>query len=97
MIPKVIHYCWLSTDPMPAQLVECINSWKKTLSDYTIKLWNTSNFDIHCCKWVEDAYNQRKWAFACDYIRVYLLKNNAKFSACIFVIHKRHHVRFVWL
>lgn len=73
MIPKVIHYCWLSTDPIPAQLQECMNSWRKKLPDYEIKLWNTSNFDVHCCKWVEDAYNQRKWAFACDYIRVYAL------------------------
>lgn len=87
MIPKIIHYCWLSNDPMPAQLVECINSWKKVLPDYKIKLWNTSNFDIHCCKWVEDAYAQKKWAFACDYIRVYALyhEGGVYFDSDVFV------------
>ena len=29
MIPKVIHYCWLSGDPYPENIQKCISSWKK--------------------------------------------------------------------
>ena len=31
MIPKVIHYCWLSGDPIPEKLQRCLDSWKKFL------------------------------------------------------------------
>lgn len=30
MIPKVIHFCWLSNDPFPLSIQKCIDSWKKT-------------------------------------------------------------------
>lgn len=29
MIPKIIHYCWLSDDAMPDLVLRCINSWKE--------------------------------------------------------------------
>lgn len=73
MIPKVIHYCWLSNDPLPAEARECLKSWRKIHPDYKIKLWNMSNFDISSVPFVQDAVNARKWAFACDYIRCYAL------------------------
>lgn len=43
------------------------------MPDWSIKLWNTDNFDIHSVPFVEEAVSARKWAFACDYIRVYAL------------------------
>lgn len=73
MIPKIIHYCWLSNDPMPAELKRCIKSWKRKLPDYKIKKWDTHNFDIYSIPFVAEACKMRKWAFACDYIRVYAL------------------------
>lgn len=74
MIPKVIHYCWLSNDPYPRKIRKCIETWKKVLPDYEIKLWNTENFDIaNSPKYVQEAFKQRKWAFAADYIRMYAL------------------------
>ena len=73
MIPKIIHYCWLSNDPMPAELKRCIKSWKKKLPDYKIKKWDTHNFDVYSIPFVAEACKMRKWAFACDYIRVYAL------------------------
>ncbi len=73
MIPKTIHYCWFSNDPIPTHLQECIESWKKNMPDWTLKLWNTSNFDIHSVPFVEQACKARKWAFAADYLRVYAL------------------------
>ncbi|OAV73460.1 Mannosyltransferase OCH1 [Bacteroidales bacterium Barb6] len=72
-IPKKIHWCWLSGDPIPKKLQKCINSWKRIMPEYEIILWDTKRFDIHSVKFVEDAYNHRKWAFAADYIRLYAL------------------------
>lgn len=74
MIPKVIHYCWLSDDPYPEKIQMCMESWKKILPDYEIKLWNTHNFDIeHSVPYVKEAFAHRKWAFVADYIRMYAL------------------------
>lgn len=69
MIPKVIHYCWFGGNPLPELALKCIESWKKFCPDYIIKQWDESNFDIHCCKYVEEAYNAKKWAFVSDYAR----------------------------
>ena len=72
-IPKKIHWCWLSGDPLPVKIQDCINSWKRVMPDYEIVLWDKQRFDIHSVKFVADACNARKWAFAADYIRLYAL------------------------
>jgi len=73
MIPKVIHYCWLSDDPFPAKIQKCMDTWQKVHPDYQIKRWSTKNFDINSVEYVKEAYEARKWAFAADYIRMYAL------------------------
>ena len=45
MIPKIIHYCWLSNDPYPEELKRCMDTWKKKLPDYEFILWNFDKFD----------------------------------------------------
>ena len=75
MIPKVIHYCWFSDDPYPPKIAECIVSWKKHMPDYQIKRWSAENFDINSVRLVREAVEQKKWAFATDYIRLYALYN----------------------
>ena len=72
-IPKKIHWCWLSGDPLPEMLHDCVKSWKRVMPDYEIVLWDMNRFDIHSAKYVEDACAVRKWAFAADYIRLYAL------------------------
>lgn len=79
MIPKIIHYCWLSDEPIPQKLQNYIDGWKKLMPDYQFKKWDKKAFDIHSVKWVEDAYANRKWAFAADYIRAYALYNEGGF------------------
>lgn len=74
-IPKIIHYCWLSGEPMPERLAQCVESWRKMLPDYEFICWDAERFDIHSVKWVEQACSVRKWAFAADYIRLYALYN----------------------
>lgn len=75
MIPKKIHYCWFGGNPLPELAQKCIASWKKYCPDYEIIEWNENNFDIHCCKYVEEAYNAKKWAFVSDVARLYALVN----------------------
>ena len=73
MIPKIIHYCWLSNDAYPEKIQLCMDSWKKELPDYEMILWNTQNFPINSVRWVEEAYKNGRYAFAADYIRLYAL------------------------
>ena len=44
MIPKIIHYCWLSNDPIPLKIVNYMNTWKKYLPEYEFMLWNFDRF-----------------------------------------------------
>lgn len=73
MIPKKIHYCWFGKGEKPASFYVFLESWKEKLPDYEIKEWNESNFDVTTCKYVEDAYNKKKYAFVADYARIYAL------------------------
>lgn len=71
MIPKIIHYCWLSGDPYPEKIKYCISTWHQLLPDYKLMLWNTETFPLNNSEWVEEAFNAKKYAFAADYIRLY--------------------------
>lgn len=75
MIPKIIHYCWLSGDEIPSNLKKCMTSWSKVLPDYEFKLWDKEQFNIDSVDWVKEAFNAKKYAFAADYIRLYAIYN----------------------
>lgn len=75
MIPKIIHYCWLSGDEFPDLIKKCIQSWKDKLPDYEIKCWNTKNFDVNICQYTREAFQEKKYAFVSDYVRLYALYN----------------------
>ena len=79
MIPKIIHYCWLSGDPIPEELQGWMNTWKKKLPDWEFILWDKSRFDINTVEWVRQAYEAKKYAFAADYIRHYAVYNYGGF------------------
>lgn len=74
-IPKIIHYCWLSNDPIPEEMQKYIESWKKKLIGYEFKLWNFEIFDKNSSLWVSQAFDAKKYAFAADYIRLYAVYN----------------------
>lgn len=73
MIPKIIHYCWFGRGEMPELAHRCIESWKRLLPDYELKLWNEENFDINSNLYAQEAYQARKFAFVTDYVRLYAL------------------------
>lgn len=72
-IPKIIHYVWLGKGNHNELMEKCINSWKTILPDYEIKEWNEDNFDINSNDYLKEAYNNKKYAFASDYIRLAVL------------------------
>lgn len=73
MIPKVIHYCWFGRGEKSELILNCIASWHRELSGYEIIEWNEDNFDIHCNPFVQEAYENRKYAFVADYARFKIL------------------------
>lgn len=75
MIPKIIHYCWLSNDKFPVQIQKCIDTWKIVLPDYEFKLWDTTTLNFEEYIWIKQAFETKKYAFAADYIRLYAVYN----------------------
>jgi len=73
MIQKIIHYCWFGGKEKPNLVQKCIESWKKYCPEFEIKEWNESNFDVNSCDYVREAYNEKKWAFVTDYVRLWAL------------------------
>lgn len=72
-IPKVIHYCWLSNDPVPKQMQDYIDIWHRLMPDYEFIKWDFTRFDKASSAWVSEAFDNKKYAFAADYIRMYAL------------------------
>ena len=70
MIPKKIHYCWFGRGEKPKLAQKCIASWKKFCPDYEIIEWNEDNFDMNENAYVRYCYENRKWAFLSDYVRL---------------------------
>jgi len=75
MIPKKIHYIWLSDEPFPPLQKKCLDSWRKQLPDYEIIHWDMEKCRkiIDTVPFVRDAISKSKWAFASDYIRLYAI------------------------
>lgn len=75
MIPKKIHYCWFGGKDLPSKAKKCIKSWRKYCPDYEIVLWNEDNFDVNVNRYVQEAYEMKKWAFITDYARLWIVYN----------------------
>ncbi len=74
-IPKIIHFIWMGKGKKNNLIKKCIRSWHKFLPDYKIIEWNEKNFDINSNNYVKQAYENKKWAFVSDYIRLYAIYN----------------------
>lgn len=72
-IYKKIHYCWFGGSELPRISIKCIESWKKYLSDFEIIRWDETNFNINSNIFVKQAYEQKKYAFVSDYVRMHAL------------------------
>lgn len=72
-IPKIIHYCWFGGSPKSELIERCIASWKKTCPDYEIKEWNENSFDVTSHPFTSSMYQEKKFAFVADYVRLVAL------------------------
>lgn len=73
-IPKLIHLCWLSGEPYPESVSRCIQSWRRVMPDYEILYWDKERFGNEIRnRFAQEAFENRKWAFVADYIRLYAL------------------------
>ena len=76
MIPKKIHYCWFGRGELPPLAQKCIASWKKHCPDYEIIQWNEDNFDTNLNAYTRFCYENKKWAFLSDYVRLFVVKEH---------------------
>jgi hypothetical protein len=72
-IPKVIHCVWLSGDEKPRLIKDCLDSWKRVMPDYEIREWGMADVKDIESKFLHGAIASRKWAFATDFLRVWIL------------------------
>lgn len=70
MIPKKIHYCWFGGAEKPKTAKKCIASWKKHCPDYEIVEWNETTFDIARYPYAKWCFDNRKYAFLSDFVRL---------------------------
>lgn len=73
LIPKTIHYCWFSGNPIPDTLKRCMETWEKFCPDYEIVRWDESNYDISWSPYMVQAYEHKKWGFVPDVARLDIL------------------------
>ena len=77
MIPKKIHYIWLSGDEKPEMIRKCLRSWERMAPDFEVREWSSRDFSFDTMPdFVREAYTEKKWAFVSDYLRLYLLFNH---------------------
>lgn len=74
MIPKIIHFVWVGNQPKPQLVLDCIASWKKFCPDYKIIEWNNDSLLKINNRYVQQAFENKKWAFVSDWLRLYALE-----------------------
>ena len=73
---KTIHCIKLGpTSELGDFELSCVDSWKKTYPDFEIKYWTDEELIplINTCKYAVSCYNNKKFAFAMDYVKLVVL------------------------
>lgn len=70
MIPKIIHFCWFGNKKIPKEYKRYIATWKKYCPEYKIYCWTEKKYNIKKNKFMQTAYQNRKWGFVPDYARL---------------------------
>jgi len=88
MIPKLVHAIWLGSSKLNSKEEKYVATWPKVLEDYEFYWW-TENMDfmppfgkkmyipnaLQNAPYFKSAYEQKKYAYASDYIRAWVLYN----------------------
>ena len=74
MIPKIVHYCWLSGEEMPVAMKRCMATWRDRMPGWEFRRWDKQKVvSSITSSWLRSAIAKRQWAFAADYIRIWAL------------------------
>lgn len=72
MIPKTIHWCWFSGEPLSDGGKECRDTWAAVLPDYEVVLWDMAALEkMPLPRIIRTALSERNWALVSDYARLY--------------------------
>lgn len=58
---------------MPPKLQRCVESWSKYCPDFELRCWTGDSLGADTPLWVTQALEQKKFAFAADYMRYHAL------------------------
>lgn len=75
MIPKIIHYSWFSSDPIPDHIKNIMETWKSHMPDYEYILWDGKKLAEINNTFANEAVSVKKWAFAADFLRLFAVYN----------------------
>lgn len=95
MIPKIIHLCWFSNDPFPVEIKICLDSWKRVLPDYEVRRWTYEDAKAIGCRFIDEALEARKWAFAADVVRFYAIYKEGGVYMDSDILVKKRFDRFI--
>lgn len=73
MIPKIIHYSWFSSDPIPKHIQQLMDTWRVYMPDYEYRLWDGEMLAELNNTFANEAVSVKKWAFASDFLRLYAI------------------------
>lgn len=76
MIPNTIHYCWFGNAEPSDKMKKCMKSWRKYCPGFEVKLWNENNFNVSMNAYTKYCFENKKWAFLSDYVRLYAIYSN---------------------
>lgn len=71
MIPKIIHYCWLSGDEYPDLVKKCLQSWKEKLPGFEFRLWDRACLPVIGSQFANEAFDAKLYAPAADVVRLW--------------------------
>jgi mannosyltransferase OCH1-like enzyme len=74
-MPKIIHYCWFGGNKKSKLEKKCILSWHEIMPDVQIIEWNERNINLKNNNYAMEAFENKKWAFVSDYVRLFVLYN----------------------
>lgn len=73
MIPKKVIYIWFGKGKKGDLIERCVASNKKILFDWDFEEFNEDNYDIGSYRYMKEAYDAGKYAFASDCARFDIL------------------------
>lgn len=77
MIPKTIHYVWLGGKNKPKNFEMVYTSWMKHAPSFTFREWNEKDIGSFMLPpYFFRALTEKKWAFASDVFRFYILERH---------------------